>query len=556
MDRLGPFRILHALESEGAASFVAREEGPVGFCRDVVLKVVPEADPAHAFAAEQLAREATLGSRLHHPNIVRTHDFFARDGRLVLVLEHVQGSTLAQLLAALRPRGERLSDQAAIYIGVAVLEALAHAHAQVDAAGAQAPIFHLRMAPRAISLGRDGTVKLGGFSASPGDGALSPGSALAGPPPATPEENRKADVLAAGLLLWELLTGREATGQLEPLSIVRSDLPRELSAAVGAALDATNAKRAVSCAEVASWIKKVTRVAGGRDEVRERVTLLALPPEPGAPLAELTGESARIPLQGWTVRLAPIANKVLSVGTGLPKAHAHLRRMLSVARSTMAARWPKADALLRNHRRASLAIGIALAAAVMLLVIVRGASHKTANAALTIPAPPVPAHEAIDLPLPAAALPIAAHAAPSTESARAVAPSTDLANNDARAVATSTDRRIAPLPAVHKEAASADPAAKVAAAIPGSAAKSAHPPPKGFGYLTVHSSLSFAYVYVQLVRYGHVERRLLVRCGRRFLSLGNPKPTGGEPTWYAPSRTVDIPCGGSVEVSMMPKWIP
>jgi hypothetical protein len=435
MDRLGPFRILHALESEGTASFVAREEGPVGFRRDVVLKVVPEADPAHAFAAEQLAREATLGSRLHHPNILRTHDFFARDGRLVLVLEHVEGTTLAQLLAALRARGERLSDAAAIHIGVAVLEALAHAHAQVDAAGVEAPIFHLRVTTRAVSLGRDGTVKLGGFSASRGDEALSPGSALAGPPPAPPEESGKVDVRAAGLLLWELLTGREATGHLEPLALVRSDLPRELSAAVGAALDATNAKRAVSCAEVASWIKKVARVAGGRDEVRERVTLLAPMPESGPALAELTGESARIPLQGWTVRLAPIANKVLSVGTALPKAHAHVRRIFSAARSTIAARWPKVDALLHNHRRASLAVGIAFAAAVMLLVIVRGVSHKTANAALTIPAPPMPAHEAIDPPSPAAALAIAAPAAPSTESAKEVAPPTDLANNDAKAVA-------------------------------------------------------------------------------------------------------------------------
>ena len=46
--------------------------------------------------------EATLGSRLNHPGIVRTHDFFARDGRVVLVLEHVDGITLATLLAALR----------------------------------------------------------------------------------------------------------------------------------------------------------------------------------------------------------------------------------------------------------------------------------------------------------------------------------------------------------------------------------------------------------------------------------------------------------------------
>ena len=62
-DRVGPYRLLHALESEGTTSFVAREEGPVGFRRDVVLKLVPEADPLQALAAQELAQEAMLGSR-------------------------------------------------------------------------------------------------------------------------------------------------------------------------------------------------------------------------------------------------------------------------------------------------------------------------------------------------------------------------------------------------------------------------------------------------------------------------------------------------------------
>ena len=99
-------------------------------------------------------------------------------------------------------------------------------------------------------------------------------------------------------------------------------------------------------------------------------------------------------------------------------------------------------------------------------------------------------------------------------------------------------------------------AAKPAYSIPGGSPKSAPPAPKGFGYLTVHSSIPQAYVYVQLLRYGHVERRLTVRCGKRFVSLGMPKATGGEPTWFAPSRTVDVPCGASLDITMMPKWIP
>src|SRR6185503_6351299 len=100
VDRVGPYRILRPLPTEGAASFVAREEGPVGFRRDVILKLVADGNPTEAQAAHELAQEATLGSRLNHPNIVRTHDFFAREGRVVLVLERVDGITLAELLTS------------------------------------------------------------------------------------------------------------------------------------------------------------------------------------------------------------------------------------------------------------------------------------------------------------------------------------------------------------------------------------------------------------------------------------------------------------------------
>jgi hypothetical protein len=472
------------------------------------------------------------------------------------VLEHVEGTTLAHLLRALRSRGEGLSDQAAIYIGVAVLEALAHAHAQVDGGGAPAPIFHLRVAPAAISLGRDGTVKLGEFSAAPGEEPCSPNSLLANPGLATPEEGDKIDVRAAGLLLWELLSGRETTGPIEPLAVVRSDLPRELSAAIGAALDATGAKRTISCAEVASWIKKVARVAGGRDEVRARVGLVVPAPEAEPPAAEV-GESARIPLQGWTVRLAPIANKVLSVGAGLPRAGAAVHRLFSVVRPAIATRWPKADALLRSHPRASVGIGVAVAATLMLLVIGRSAAHKTTNSAPTLAASPMPTAAAIDrAPAGTPAPLLAAPSLPSADTAEVVMRSTDPAKNEALAVPPPAERRTAP-GALHAEATSPEIPPKIAAVAPRSAPKSASPPPpKGFGYLTVRSSIGYASVYVQLVRYGQVDRRLTVRCGKRFLSLGNPKPTGGEPTWFAPSRTVDIPCGGSLEISMMPKWIP
>jgi serine/threonine-protein kinase len=530
------------LPTEGAASFVAREVGPVGFRRDVVLKLVAEGDPVQAQAAHDLAEEATLGSRLNHPNIVRTHDFFAREGRVVLVVERVDGITLAELLASLRMRQERLSDPAALYVGVAVLEALAHAHAQVDAGGARAPIVHGRLEAARIALGKDGSVKVGGFSTqAPREPALVAGEPSFPAPSSATLDGEKADVRAAGLLLWEMLTGREASAGVEPLSSVRSDLPRELSAAVGAALDVANAKRAVGCAEVASWIKKVARVAEGRDELRARVTALAPPAEPDPADPEANGDSARIPMTGWSVRLAPITSKVLSVRTEWPRLDAAVRRQLAALSASIAARWPKFDALVRRHQRASLAIatGVAL---LMLVTTVRSLSRSKADASnATATAGAVGARI-----VPAAPRP-PVYSGPSV-----VGPAPSIADKVARSAAATR----ASAPAADKVETPAPPEDKVVFATPGVPAKGTPVPPKGFGFLTVHSSIGYAWVYVQLYRYGHVDRRLTVRCGKRFLSLGTPKPNGGEPTWFAPSRTVDIPCGGAVEVTMMPKWIP
>jgi hypothetical protein len=567
LDRIGPYRILSASDDSGATSFIAREEGPVGFRRDVVLKIASEGDTDQPLAARELAEEATIGSRLNHPNIVRTHDFFAQGGRLVLVQEHVSGVSLAELLAALRARQERLSDPAALYIGVAVLEALAHAHAWVDPSGQRAPIVHPMLGPKVIALGRDGAVKLRGFAAiSPAHDRAAEALETNGEgAQALAEQRERADVHAAGRLLWELLSGREPTGPLEPLSIIRSDLPRELGAAVGAALENTAGKRAIGCAELASWIKKVARLSGGRDELREKVTALAPPPpvDPEPTLGEVLGDSARIPLAGWTVRLAPIANKVLSgpawsrMGTLI---HAHGSRLGTLAR----AHGSRLGTLARAHRRASLAIAGGTAAAILSLALVLRSSHRAGDTAFRVPpAPPVYAAH-LDI---APSVVRAAAEAPSPPSVPAPgvnAGDTALVDKSGQGPAPSDNReKIAALDEKSMtpgaRPATPPPAApKMAYAVPGggSAPKAVPPPPKGFGYLTVHSSISYAFVYVHLARYGKVEKRLTVRCGKRFLSLGLPKAAGGEPTWYAPSRTVDIPCGKELEVTMMPKWIP
>jgi hypothetical protein len=78
---------------------------------------------------------------------------------------------------------------------------------------------------------------------------------------------------------------------------------------------------------------------------------------------------------------------------------------------------------------------------------------------------------------------------------------------------------------------------------------------RGLAYLTVHSTGQHASVYVLLTKYGAIENKLLVPCGRRFIAIGVPRRESKEPTWLAPGKYLEIPCGGSIELTMNPKRI-
>jgi len=73
---------------------------------------------------------------------------------------------------------------------------------------------------------------------------------------------------------------------------------------------------------------------------------------------------------------------------------------------------------------------------------------------------------------------------------------------------------------------------------------------RGLAYVTVHSTNPLASVFVMFTRYGPVEHKLLLPCGRRFIGVGIPARDRKEPTWLAPGKAVEVPCGGAIEMTM------
>ncbi|MHC4959285.1 MAG: protein kinase domain-containing protein [Planctomycetota bacterium] len=201
--RLGPYTI-EALLGTGGMGTVYRAAGPDGV---VALKIVHPALLGEGGARERLAREAELGRRVQHGNVVRTLGSGEADGALFLVMEYVEGRTLDKLREELGAVPEELCR----HIASEVAQGLAAVHA----AGA----VHRDLKPANVLVARDNTVKLMdlGVARLRDEAArMSRTGAFVGSVDyAAPEQfegasdlDGRTDLHALGVLLYELATGR------------------------------------------------------------------------------------------------------------------------------------------------------------------------------------------------------------------------------------------------------------------------------------------------------------------------------------------------------------
>lgn len=217
--RLGPYEIVGPLGAGGMGEVFRARDPRLG--RDVAIKALPEAFAGDAERLARFEREARLLASLSHPHIAGIHGLEEVEGRRYLVLEFVEGETLAARLA----RGP-----------LPVLEALqisAQIAAGVEAAH-EAGIIHRDLKPGNVMLRPDGTVKVLDFGLAKSGVSMSSGSDpnLSASPTMTyaatsmgvvlgtaaymsPEQargkpvDRRTDIWSFGCVLYECLTGRQ-----------------------------------------------------------------------------------------------------------------------------------------------------------------------------------------------------------------------------------------------------------------------------------------------------------------------------------------------------------
>jgi beta-lactam-binding protein with PASTA domain/tRNA A-37 threonylcarbamoyl transferase component Bud32 len=202
----GRYRVLEQLAEGGMATVYLAVDTRLD--REVALKVMrPHLVHDESFVA-RFRREARSAARLSHPGIVGVFDQGEDAGRMFLAMEYVPGQTLREVMDA---EGV-LSPRACLDLLEPVLDALAAAH--------RAGIIHRDIKPENVLIREDGAVKVADFglarAVSSHTATSSSGVLLGTVAYLSPEQvergvaDARSDVYAAGLLLFELLTGGKA----------------------------------------------------------------------------------------------------------------------------------------------------------------------------------------------------------------------------------------------------------------------------------------------------------------------------------------------------------
>ena len=258
---VGRYELLLEIASGGMATvYVGRQHGAGGFERLVAIKRMHPHIGAVPELAASFMDEARIASLIRHPNVVNVHDVHETDGEHLLVMDYVDGPSLAGVMRAARKRKERISRPAALRILIDALSGLHAAHELTNLDGIPLGVVHRDATPHNLLLGTDGSVRLTDFGiAKAAERSVHTATGLAKGKfrYMAPEQarggaiDRRVDVFAMGIVAWELLAGERlfraeadaqilleiADGNYRTLSSVDASIPPELESIVMRALE-------------------------------------------------------------------------------------------------------------------------------------------------------------------------------------------------------------------------------------------------------------------------------------------------------------------------------
>lgn len=285
-ERLGRYEVLLPIASGGMARvFLACSTALGGFEREVALKITHEHLRENLQFFTALIDEARLAGRIRHPNVVSVLDVGEAPDGAFIVMDYVEGESLAGLAKKLAARGESLPIEVSLRVLDDVLSGLHAAHELTDADGLPLSVVHRDVTPHNVLLGIDGVSRITDFGVAKAASRLTktmtgvvkgkvaymaPEQARTGP------VDRTCDVWAVGVLAWEMLTGLRMHEGLNDYALllkitrdppprlrhVRPDLPRAFDEVLARALEMRPTARFPSAEAFAEALSQAARASG------------------------------------------------------------------------------------------------------------------------------------------------------------------------------------------------------------------------------------------------------------------------------------------------------
>jgi serine/threonine protein kinase len=233
--KIGRYEVIRKIATGGMAEvFLAKVAGPLGFEKTLVVKrILPHLADQPAFV-EMFLAEAKLVAQLNHPHIVQIFDFGEADGAYFLAMEYIEGPNLRTLLKRARELETPLPLAVYAKMVASACEGMAYAHDFRDpTTGQPLGLIHRDISPDNILVSRQGAVKVAdfGIAKATGHGPQTRDGTLKGKLTyMAPEQirgaklDRRADVYALGIVLYELLTQRKPFDATTDAAIMQSIL--------------------------------------------------------------------------------------------------------------------------------------------------------------------------------------------------------------------------------------------------------------------------------------------------------------------------------------------
>ncbi len=276
--------------------YLAMAQGPGGFSKLKVIKRLRPDLAGEPGAVQMFLEEGRLSARLLHENVVQTNEVGFDGSHYFIEMEYVEGQSFTALTKR-AARADGLALPLSVYVLAQTLAGLHYAHELSDHDGTPLAVVHRDVSPHNILVTYDGRVKVLDFGIAKAAGSSSETKTgflkgkvtyMAPEQVARKALDRRVDVFAVGVMLWEALTGARMWGDLDDFEIflklrsdslptpssVRPDVPEALEAICMRALAREPADRFATADEMQraleAWLEgEASRPGGTRVGARE-----------------------------------------------------------------------------------------------------------------------------------------------------------------------------------------------------------------------------------------------------------------------------------------------